>query len=579
MTNEESYCFDVGGYLVVREALQPGEILALQAALDRVGRPQGMLGWPGPDREPFRDLLVHPVLASYLNEICGTGFRLEQLPRLISDDPAAGIAFDGTLAGGDEPRHPTRAYYHQNHRRQCQLVRALWALTDVEEDDGGLVFVQASHKTNVPPPPGFLEGRRDLGLVRGIRLRAGDLLLLADTVIHGLRPWKGRGPLRLLAYGFAARGVCLEAGTGPQAGEPGRPEWHEELTPDQHAVLDRPGRRADTPPPVLAAGSRGTRVSESRESVHPSFLAPDPASGIDHEELFFWDLCGHLVLRQVMDPEDLALATEAIDRFEDRIVVGEELARGSKSLAGTGRPTLGGLLQLPEPWCGPFRRMVSHPAVVHRLTWMGGSGFRCDQPAAFCAVKGTSGHALHDANEPLNPSRSYVFKNGRSYCEAVTVTWQLRDLGAEDGGFACVPGSHKAQYRMPDGVRTCDDHMGLVAHPTFRAGDVLLFMDGAQTHGTLAWRSEVPRRGILVKYSSRNFNRSGGEMVHPSARWGDLVEGMTDAQLAVMRGPDRDNQNGNVPRLVVEDGRVGVDYERKGGLYNTETPKGPLAPG
>ena len=121
--------------------------------------------------------------------------------------------------------------------------------------------------------------------------------------------------------------------------------------------------------------------------MHPSFLAPDPASGIDHEELFFWDLCGHLVLRQVMDPEDLALANEAIDRFEDRIVVGEELARGSKSLAGSGRPTLGGLLRLPAPWCGPFRRMVAHPAVVHRLTWMGGSGFRCDQPAAFCAVR------------------------------------------------------------------------------------------------------------------------------------------------------------------------------------------------
>ena len=69
MTNEESYCFDVGGYLVVRGALQPREVLALGSALDRVGRPEGMLGWPGKEREPFRDLLVHPVLVAYLNEI------------------------------------------------------------------------------------------------------------------------------------------------------------------------------------------------------------------------------------------------------------------------------------------------------------------------------------------------------------------------------------------------------------------------------------------------------------------------------------------------------------------------------
>ena len=54
--------------------------------------------------------------------------------------------------------------------------------------------------------------------------------------------------------------------------------------------------------------------------------------------------------------------------------------------------------------------------------------------------------------------------------------------------------------------------------------------------------------GILIKYSSRNFNRSGGEMVHPKTRWGELVEGMSDTQLAVMRGPDRDVFHSNVPR-------------------------------
>jgi hypothetical protein len=120
--------------------------------------------------------------------------------------------------------------------------------------------------------------------------------------------------------------------------------------------------------------------------------------------------------------------------------------------------------------------------------------------------------------------------------------------------------------------------MGLVIHPVMKAGDVLFFMDGAQTHGTLAWKSEIARRAILIKYSSRNFNRSGGEMVQPEARWGSLLEGMTDAQLAVMRGPDRDVYDGNVPRLIVTDGKVDVSYERLGSLYSKETPTGPLAP-
>jgi len=261
------------------------------------------------------------------------------------------------------------------------------------------------------------------------------------------------------------------------------------------------------------------------------------------------------------------------------VEVGEELARGSKSLAGTGRPLLPGLLELPAPDCDPFRRMVAHPAVEHRLNWMGASGGRMGGATLFCSVKGSTGHALHDANEPLNPGRGYVYQNGRSYCEAITVTWQLRDVTAAEGGFACVPGSHKAQYRMPPGIRSCDDDMGLVRHVGMKAGDVLFFMDGGTTHGALAWKGEEERRGVLIKYSSRNFNRSGGDMAHPHNRWGDLVEGMSDAQLAVMRGPDRDVFQNNVPRLEVQDGQVGVSYERGGSLYSGAAPKGPVAGG
>ena len=156
------------------------------------------------------------------------------------------------------------------------------------------------------------------------------------------------------------------------------------------------------------------------------------------------------------------------------------------------------------------------------------------------------------------------------------MTWQLRDVKAGDGGFACVPGSHKAYYNMRNGIRTCDDDLGLVKHVEMQAGDVLFFGDGGTTHGALAWQSETARRGILIKYSSRNFNRAGGDMVHPENRWGEVVAGMSDAQLAVMRGPDRDVFQHNVPRLEVVDGEVEVSYERGSTLYSREAPSGPV---
>jgi len=577
MSNEENYAFDVAGYLIVRNVLKPEELDRLNSAIDESGTFSGMLTWPDGGREPFRDLLVHPVITWYLNQICGTGFRLDSLPRLFSSDTNSDTPFSSRfLTKGDEPRNQATAYYHQNQRRAAQMVRCLWTLTDVPEGAGGPTVVPCTHKSNVATPEDLLDGSDDMGLSKQLELEAGDLVILSDPVVRGLRPWQGEEPLRILEYTYTARGVICKAGTGPKAEEEPTPDWMNEIDPATRAVLYKPGYQSTTPPATLIPNGDRTEVSDHRDLIHPSILKRDETADIDYKEFYCWDLCGHLVIRNIMTDDDLALANEAIDKFSDRIVRGDELARGSKSLAGKGRPLLGGLMELPHPYCEPFRRMVTHPEIVKRLTWMGGSGFRCGGPTAFVSDKGSTGHSLHDANEPLIPSRSYVYRNGRSYCEAVTVTWQLRDVTEEDGGFACVPGSHKAKYRIPEGVRSCDDHMDLVAHPTFKGGDVLFFMDGAQTHGALAWHSEIARRGILIKYSSRNFNRSGGEMCHPENRWGDVVEGMSDEQLAVMRGPDRDNHNGNVPRLEIVDGDVVVNYERSGGLYSAATPDGPV---
>ena len=64
-------------------------------------------------------------------------------------------------------------------------------LEDVEEGDGGLVVVQASHKSNVETPGDLATGQDDMGLVKQPVLKAGDLFLLAETTLQGMRPWTG----------------------------------------------------------------------------------------------------------------------------------------------------------------------------------------------------------------------------------------------------------------------------------------------------------------------------------------------------------------------------------------------------
>ena len=574
MSNEENYSFDVAGYLHIPGVLNRGEVKVLNEALDKGGQSEGMLRWDSPLRDLFRDLMIHPQLVWYLNQIVGYGFRLDREPELLCDET---WDVGAPLVGGNEPRNPARAYYFQNGRRYCQAVRAIWALEDVEEGDGGFVMVPCTHKVNVETPEDVATGEDDMGLTFQPELKAGDLFLVAGTVLQGVRPWHGKGPRRLLSYEYVGRAAIQSAGTGPMVAEDPSPEWQAAISPEQRASLYKPDYAYSTPPPVIVTDGETVKLDESREVFHPSIYSRNSNSNIDEKEFYFWELNGYLILKGVMDEAWLEKANEAIDKFEDQIVVQEELSRGSKSLAGTGRPVLGGLLDLPERYCEPFRKMVAHPPVQHRLTWMGGSGARMSGPSAFCSVQGTSGHALHDAGEPMYPPMGYQFQNGRSYSEAVTITWQLRDVPPGLGGFACVPGSHKGKYPTPPGVRSCDDDMGLVKQLVMDAGDVLFFADGATTHGTTAWKNPIPRRGILIKYSSRSFHRSGGDMVHPWNRWGDdMVEGMTDAHLAVMRGTDRDARDYNVPRLEVRDGEVEVSYERGQALYSGEAPTTPV---
>ena len=49
-----------------------------------------------------------------------------------------------------------------------------------------------------------------------------------------------------------------------------------------------------------------------------------------------------------------------------------------------------------------------------------------------------------------------------------------------------------------------------------------------------------------------------------------MVEDMTEAQFAVMRGPERDGRHRTVPRLVVDDEQVFVSYDAEGDSYSSK---------
>ena len=292
------------------------------------------------------------------------------------------------------------------------------------------------------------------------------------------------------------------------------------------------------------------------------------------KERYYWDLTGYLVLRGVFPQEDVKAANEAIDYLGEVVQSDDECAE-VELLRERTRPRIEDgiltrttnsypfLLTLPAPHCEPFRKMIALPEIVSQLNVMCGIGFRLDHGPQFIGgINGTSGGSLHGAGEPYREAVAYHHQNGKAYVGGVTVTFQLGESPTGSGGFACVPGSHKSKYSMPTGVRSQEDEMDVVAEPDLNPGDVLFFMDGAQTHGTHPWTADFERRSILIKYASRTATRSGASqpVSPPEIYWDkEIVEGMTGEQRAVMYGPYSNTRSSEMHLEVGEDGVVSLE--------------------
>ncbi len=219
-------------------------------------------------------------------------------------------------------------------------------------------------------------------------------------------------------------------------------------------------------------------------------------------EKYLFDLNGYLLLEDVLSPEEVAACNEAIDhnlgRLEQREI---RSAKWSDSLKGKGRRDLRGMLTWPKPWCLSFRDLLSHPRILDCMLELLDDGFRVDTIYGIVMDKGTEGLALHGGGiRRNNLINFYEFLNGRMCCGLTVVSWALTDCGSGDGGFMCIPGSHKASYPLPGDAMTMETDLGVVKQVPMKAGSVVIFTE-ALAHGTLPWTADHERRSVLFKYS------------------------------------------------------------------------------
>lgn len=266
-THQSDYEFDLLGYRVLKEALSPGQVQAINQWVDQ--NPPGKVGtWIGDVEvhsyqgndgvnyqniieggEIFEELIDHPSWIGDINRyICNDYNRVSINEAFLNLRPPGG--YIGIHSGGHVAAFPMVNHHHTGAWLVGQ-INILMALTDIGPGDGATVIVPGSHKSHALHPAytdskvtTYRDDRQAGGEFMGqkVHLKAGDALMFTDGMCHGAAARTNPGTRRVLIYRYSPH--CIATRYNYVASE----ELLARLTPARRSMVQpvaprmRPGR-------------------------------------------------------------------------------------------------------------------------------------------------------------------------------------------------------------------------------------------------------------------------------------------------------------------------------------------------
>ncbi len=204
----DDFLFDLNGYIVIKNAVEPELLDDLNRAFDNFPPLEHGQWWGNAQRrdynaatglelhncveagEPFERLIDHPGWINYVRRYCGE--EKSYVEGLFIDECIASIR----RSGGHHPVHSggfqgalRGRYLYTNGVFRCGQCNIILGLTDVHEGDGPTMVVPGSHKSNFPHPNtgnyANLDRMDNLDGAVPVYMDKGDALLFVDGLMHG----------------------------------------------------------------------------------------------------------------------------------------------------------------------------------------------------------------------------------------------------------------------------------------------------------------------------------------------------------------------------------------------------------
>ena len=204
------------------------------------------------------------------------------------------------------------------------------------------------------------------------------------------------------------------------------------------------------------------------------------------EEKYLFDLQGYVTVPNALTPEQIT-ALNAV--LETRLAAEME--------PGKTTHRFGRLLD----WGPDLINLIDNPQILPHLHTLIGPQPRLDHNYLDVIRGGLSpiGATLHGGGNYFDFCQYYRYADGKMYNGLTVVAYNLHDVHPGDGGFGCIPGSHKANFPLPRGWNDLEKPQDIVRAVTGPAGTAIIFTE-ALTHGAMPWTGAQERRTIFYKY-------------------------------------------------------------------------------
>ena len=243
---------------------------------------------------------------------------------------------------------------------------------------------------------------------------------------------------------------------------------------------------------------------------------------MNEDQKYFFDVTGYLVLEDLLTHDHCEQLVKAINRIAKTPVA--QLPKGVRHCTPSPNEIGVGDLTSADPI---FANLIDLPPVIDILKAIINPKLRLEISYARIRRRGYAGLEIHGGGDGVDPIFSYHHFNGQIYSAHTVVAFNLTDVSEEEGGFVCIPGSHKANFSLPldrRGFKNGEIDTSLLRSVPCKAGSAVIFTE-ALSHGAAPWENDRERVNLFYKYNHagikwRNFwpSKEALERMTPSQR-------------------------------------------------------------